>query len=603
MSDQNQTNTVKPKSSTHNDDLAPSNVPTPKPKTPSDQVDTMAIMKDVANKVRDVHNILVALSSDPSVDEIAAAIGLSIYLDRTGKRATSIYSGKTPNALEFLRPDKTFETTSDILRDFVIALDKDKADHLRYKLDGDYVKIFITPYKSRINEEDLEFSLGDFNIELVLALNVASGIDLDDALREHGRVMHNATVVNVTNGNPGKFGDIEWSDKSKSSISEMAADLLYEIGGKNALMPDEATALLTGIVSATDHFSNNSTTADALEIGSRLMNSGADRELISENISLDSENMFFRNPKSDPSKENPSSLTISHDDTIDSSIVTSNENPNNSPTETIAPSSAEDTASADVPNLQAVAEDLIKSQAIITEESPSATTPTPSPEPTTETLQSEASPLEPLQPTASPDSSIPATSSLPSPQFELPSQPQTTPQTENTLATPTEQPSPSEPTETPPAETPPPTSNPETTIAPSENFATEDTDSSANKYGKMLEEALADLGNTPAVPTPTASVPPAPINPSTFPMPANPNISPTPSSTPTPNPSISSADSTNPAFSAAPTVATEPDINGIPDINYTAVSDDAILPPPPAPPIDFNSILPSSPTLPPAPSI
>ena len=72
-------------------------------------------MENVSDKIKEVHNILIALSSDPSVDDIAAAIGLSLYLDRMGKRATAIYSGRTPNALEFLNPQNTFETNSDVL--------------------------------------------------------------------------------------------------------------------------------------------------------------------------------------------------------------------------------------------------------------------------------------------------------------------------------------------------------------------------------------------------------------------------------------------------------------------------------------------------------
>ena len=58
-----------------------------------------------------------------------------------------------PDALTFLRPEKTFEHSVDSLRDFIIALNKEKADHLRYKLVGDHVKIFITPYRSVISEK------------------------------------------------------------------------------------------------------------------------------------------------------------------------------------------------------------------------------------------------------------------------------------------------------------------------------------------------------------------------------------------------------------------------------------------------------------------
>ena len=273
------------------------------------------IYAEVAGKISDAHNVLIALSSDPSVDEMAAAIGLSLYLDKLGKRATAIYSGSTPNALEFLNPEQTFESSADTLQDFVIALNKEKADHLRYKLDGDYVKIYITPYKTRLSDEDLEFSYGDYNVDLVLALDVANGIDLDSALREHGRIMHDAVIINITTGNPGKFGEIEWSDKHSSSVSEMIARLLYSVKSKVEVGKEEATAFLTGIVAATDHFSNATTTPETMQMASRLMKSGANQQLVSKNIALDLENEMFTLSASENKKgpSDPTKLDIEHE--------------------------------------------------------------------------------------------------------------------------------------------------------------------------------------------------------------------------------------------------------------------------------------------------
>lgn len=250
--------------------------------------DSSKVTSEIVSKINDAQNILIALSSNPSVDEMAAAIGLSLFLDKIGKRATAIYSGATPNALEFLKPEETFEPTIDALQDFVIALSKEKADHLRYKLDGEFVKIYITPYKTRISEEDLDYSYGDFNVDLVIALDVANGVDLDEALREHGRIMHDAVIVNITNGNPGKLGEIEWSDKTASSVSEMVSQLVYNMGDKTGLGSEEATAFLTGIVAATNRFSNDKTTPEVMRISSKLMESGANQQLVSKNINSDS---------------------------------------------------------------------------------------------------------------------------------------------------------------------------------------------------------------------------------------------------------------------------------------------------------------------------
>lgn len=260
-----------------------------------EEVSGANVIDNVIAKIYDAKNILIALSSDPSVDELAAAIGLSIYFDRMGKRVTTIYSGTTPNALEFLKPEEQFTASTDALQDFVVAIDKNKADHLRYKIDGNYVKVYITPYGTKIGEEDLEFSYGDYNVDLVIALDVANGIDLDDALREHGRIMHDATVINMTIGQPGKFGEIEWNEQGMSSISEMAAELSYAFGEDYPVGKDEATAYLTGIVAATDRFSNSQTTPTTMLAASKLMKSGANQQLIAKNITSDVDNAMFQN--------------------------------------------------------------------------------------------------------------------------------------------------------------------------------------------------------------------------------------------------------------------------------------------------------------------
>lgn len=242
-------------------------------------------VRKIVEKIKASENILIALSKNPSVDEIAAAIGLSLFLDGMQKHTTAIYSGRTPDALAFLRPDATFETNTASLQDFIIALNKDKADHLRYKLDGDFVKVFITPYKTSITGDDLTFSQGDYNVDFVIALNVKSAGDLDEALAEHGRIMHDAATVDITTGTGGRFGEIEWSNPAASSVCEMVTELIFALqGGSDKLDSEIATALLTGIVAATDRFSNNRTNPDTLTLASKLMTMGADQQLITANV-------------------------------------------------------------------------------------------------------------------------------------------------------------------------------------------------------------------------------------------------------------------------------------------------------------------------------
>ena len=207
-----------------------------------------------------------------------------------------------PDALEFLKPNKTFENSVDSLRDFIIALNKDKADHLRYKLVGDYVKIFITPYKSIISEKDFEFEQGDFNVDFVLAVGVTNQDNLDQALAAHGRIFHDASVGVLTVGeNSSNLSEMNWHEPTASSISEMVLELIESDSiGKKSLTEPVATAILTGIVAETDRFSNAKTNANVMSLASKLITAGADQQLVVSKLK-ESEAKNEESPK--PAKE------------------------------------------------------------------------------------------------------------------------------------------------------------------------------------------------------------------------------------------------------------------------------------------------------------
>lgn len=535
---------------------------------------------EVARKIGESHNVLIAISSNPSVDELAAAIGLSIYLDRIGKRTTAIYSGTTPNALEFLKPEETFESTADTLQDFVIALNKDKADHLRYKLDGDYVKIYITPYRHRLSEEDLEFSYGDYNVDLVLALDVSNGIDLDEALREHGRIMHDAVIINITTGNPGRFGEIEWSDKKSSSISEMIAHLLYSMNTNVKLEKEEATAFLTGIVAATNRFSNAGTTPSTMKMASKLMESGANQQLISKNITPDMDNeMFSLGGVSTESADgggdaDPTKLDIEHgnekgvDETKEVSETITEKDSSllddlKAAEAGLTAASAETTPDIDAKPLKiddagaedvsAISEELVNNPDALADTSPAASTAGPVADaaasvadatPAVDAVASTPAPAADATPAAPV-----AETTVPAVEVSAPAADATAPVAETPAGGPTEVTAEAGNA----SEAGSGITQTEKVITPPSDFSLESATEGADKYSKMLEDALADV-NAAAMDVP-----------------------------------ISSGPMDNPAMANAPAVPSNPEINGVPSINYMPMPGDEVLPPPPAPPIDMSA--------------
>ncbi len=236
--------------------------------------------QQVIERLKTAVNVLVTVSNSPSVDQLAAAVGFTLILNKMGKHATAVYSGDTPSTIEFLTPAATLEKNIDSLRDFIVSLDKSKADKLRYKVEDNVVKIFITPYRTSLSEKDLNFSQGDFNVDAVVALGVSEREELDQAIIAHGRILHDATVITVSAGDKvSSLGAINWQDASAGALCEM----LVSVG--EALQPGMldsqiATAYLTGIVAETERFRNQKTTPKVMTMSAQLMAAGANQQLI-----------------------------------------------------------------------------------------------------------------------------------------------------------------------------------------------------------------------------------------------------------------------------------------------------------------------------------
>ncbi len=254
----------------------------------------------VAERLRGSTSVLITVSANPSVDQLASAIGLSLMLDKLDKRTTAVFSGRIPNALQFLEPEKTFDTTVDGLRDFIISLDKEKADKLRYKVEDDAVRIYITPYKSMLSERDLQFSQGDYNVDLVVALGVHKQDDLDKAITTHGRILHDASIVTINAGQPigsdNSMSAIDWTDPAASSLSEMLVSISEAL--ESGLIDSAiSTAFLTGIVASTERFKNERTTPKVMTMAAQLMAAGANQQLIATNLQKAIEPMPNDRPK------------------------------------------------------------------------------------------------------------------------------------------------------------------------------------------------------------------------------------------------------------------------------------------------------------------
>ncbi len=240
--------------------------------------------EQLVKRISEANYILVTVNANPTFDQLAAAIGLTLMLNKMNKYATAIFSGQIPSALNFLNPEKTIEKTTDSLRDFIISLDKDKADKLRYKIEDNFVRIFISPYHSALSEKDFIYSMGDFNVDVVIALGIVKREELDKVIIEQGRILHDATIATINTATQSSLGTINWNDAKASSLCEMLVGLSSNIKVEKLLDGQIANALLSGIIEETAQFSNSKTTSATMAAGSRLLEAGANQQLVSKEV-------------------------------------------------------------------------------------------------------------------------------------------------------------------------------------------------------------------------------------------------------------------------------------------------------------------------------
>lgn len=253
---------------------------------PNDTPKATLNISQVRDKISNANNILIALEKTANIDELASAIGLVTHLDSINKHATAIFSGRTPEVLDILDLS-TLEKNTNSLRDFIISLAKEKADHLRYKVDGDYVRVFISPYRTVIDQSDLEFSHGDYNVDLVVGINISSLDNLDAALYDFSKIKSKAEVINISTRDNSNFGSAIFFDSKRSSISEILIELISgSKGDLNRLNKDSATAFLLGLMGATDRFANLKTKATTMSAAAIAMAAGADQPKVANRFKL-----------------------------------------------------------------------------------------------------------------------------------------------------------------------------------------------------------------------------------------------------------------------------------------------------------------------------
>jgi nanoRNase/pAp phosphatase (c-di-AMP/oligoRNAs hydrolase) len=245
------------------------------------EADAASPIKQLIAQLEKANSVLVTATGNPDIDQLSATFAMSQILNEMEKHVTTLISRPIPEKLEFLKGELEVTDNVDNLRDFVISLDKRLADHLHYKVVDEEVRVYITPYRTSIGAKDIRFGQGGFNVDAVIILGATELDQLEDVISDDAGVINTAPVTILTKGDiPSAIRGDNWHNPSISSLSEMVANFALNVPDQTVLTQASSQALLTGLITATKHFSNDKTTPQVMNIAAQMMSYGANQQTI-----------------------------------------------------------------------------------------------------------------------------------------------------------------------------------------------------------------------------------------------------------------------------------------------------------------------------------
>lgn len=232
-------------------------------------------------------SVLICLPEEPSTDAIASGLALLSTIEKLNKKGKVVSSGfQLPANHTFLpKSDEIFDDVTS-LRKFVISLDTSQTsvDELSYNIEGDKLKIYISPKDGFFSEEHVSTENSEYSYDLIIIIDSQDLETLGRIYDMNTEFFYHTPIVNIDHSPANDhFGQINLVNVTATSTSEIIFELIKDWEGS---ILDEyiATNLLTGMISKTKSFQSGTITPRSLAIASHLISQGARREEIVKHL-------------------------------------------------------------------------------------------------------------------------------------------------------------------------------------------------------------------------------------------------------------------------------------------------------------------------------
>lgn len=226
----------------------------------------------------------LVLTSQNSGGAIGTVLALSEVLNKLGKETTSFCPTQISERYNFLPLKENLKTSLESLKNFVIVIDtrEAKVEKLAYNLEGDKLKIHLTPTSGIIDASKVSFETSQTSFDAIITINTKKLDELGVFYETNNDLFFKVPVVNIDyrDGN-NYFGKVNLVDTKATSSAETVLSIIESLSTGEALLDENiATNLLTALVEDTNSFQSANTTPKAFSVAAQLVGAGAKQQEI-----------------------------------------------------------------------------------------------------------------------------------------------------------------------------------------------------------------------------------------------------------------------------------------------------------------------------------
>lgn len=247
----------------------------------------LGIKEQIFNQIEKSKSPLIIFPADWNGDDVASSLAIFLFLKKLGKEAEIVSLASSKSKIwSFLPGANEIKDSLNNLRKFIVSLNisQAKIDQIKYAIEDKSLNFIISPREGWFTSDDVSTSTSGFKFDLIITIGAGDLESLGKLYDSNVEFFYKTTIINIDCRTENEeFGQINYIDANSVSTAEIILDLLVT-KNPELISEDVATCLLAGIISKTKNFKNTNLTPDALLATSKLINLGARREEIINNL-------------------------------------------------------------------------------------------------------------------------------------------------------------------------------------------------------------------------------------------------------------------------------------------------------------------------------